>query len=243
MTKKHILFIYRTWIFFALGFTHIAGAQTMQNQNLSPRQYNIARIAAFTATGELDQLKPALADGLNQGLSINEIKEVLVQMYAYAGFPRSLNGINTFMSLLDERKAKGIADLEGHAPTPPTDSRDKYTRGKAVLETLTGHSDLGKSTGFGAFCPQIETFLKEHLFADIFDSDTLSYTDRELATVAALSSLKGVEPMLQSHIGMGLHVGLSPAQLQEVFDRVTSLINPQQAQIAHDLLAKAKASR
>jgi hypothetical protein len=25
---------------------------------------------------------------------VNEIKEILVQMYAYAGFPRSLNGIH-----------------------------------------------------------------------------------------------------------------------------------------------------
>jgi 4-carboxymuconolactone decarboxylase len=32
-------------------------------------------------------------------LTVNEIKEILVQMYAYAGFPRSLNGINAFMAV------------------------------------------------------------------------------------------------------------------------------------------------
>lgn len=34
-------------------------------------------------------------------ITINEIKEVLVQMYAYCGFPRSLNGINTFMTVVN----------------------------------------------------------------------------------------------------------------------------------------------
>ena len=79
-------------------------------QSLSAKQAAIVTIASFTAKGDLAQLKGALNEGLNAGLTVNEIKEVLVQMYAYTGFPRSLNGIGTFMTVLDERKAKGIQD-------------------------------------------------------------------------------------------------------------------------------------
>lgn len=43
-------------------------------------------ISAFTAQGDLENLKVALNKGLDSGLTINQIKEVLVQMYAYAGF-------------------------------------------------------------------------------------------------------------------------------------------------------------
>ena len=39
---------------------------------------------------------------LDNGMTVNEVKEVLVQMYAYCGFPRSLNGINTLIAVLDE---------------------------------------------------------------------------------------------------------------------------------------------
>ena len=42
--------------------------------------------------------------------TVNEIKEILVQMYAYAGFPRSLNGIHTFMAVMDERQVEGIKE-------------------------------------------------------------------------------------------------------------------------------------
>ena len=41
-----------------------------------------------------------------------------MQMYAYAGFPRSLNGIHTFMAVMDERQAKGIKDAMGKEASP-----------------------------------------------------------------------------------------------------------------------------
>ena len=83
------------------------------SQSLNVQQQSIVSIAALTAVGDISHLKTQLNAGLDAGLTINEIKEVLVQMYAYCGFPRSLNGINTFMTVLEERKAKGIKDVEG----------------------------------------------------------------------------------------------------------------------------------
>ena len=62
---------------------------------------------------------------------------MLVQLYAYCGFPRSLQGINTLMSALEERKAKGIKDVVGKEATPISGNESKYERGKKVLETLT----------------------------------------------------------------------------------------------------------
>lgn len=104
---------------------------------LNGKQQKIVTIAANTAIGNLDALKTELNAGLDSGLTINQIKEVLVQMYAYAGFPRSLGGINTFMAVLDERKARGINNPQGREASPITDTRDKYTRGREILETLS----------------------------------------------------------------------------------------------------------
>jgi alkylhydroperoxidase/carboxymuconolactone decarboxylase family protein YurZ len=61
----------------------ISEAQTMTNGGLNARQEKIVTIAAFTANGNLQKLKTALNEGLDAGLTINEIKEILVQMYAY----------------------------------------------------------------------------------------------------------------------------------------------------------------
>lgn len=69
---------------------------------LTSREASIVPIAAFTANGNQEQLKKALAKGLDNGLTVNEIKAVLEQMYAYTGFPRSLT---------DESIAKISTDL------------------------------------------------------------------------------------------------------------------------------------
>lgn len=186
----------------------------MELKNLDRRERSIAAVAANAAVGNTERLKSELGRGLDAGLTVGEIREVLVQLYAYAGFPRSLNGINAFMEVLDTRKAQGIEDVEGRAASPAVDGRDKYTRGKQTLQALTGRVE-GEPSGANAFAPAIDRFLKEHLFADIFDSDLLTYRERELVTVSALAAMTGVAPQLKAHLNMARNAGLTEGELQD----------------------------
>ena len=208
------------------------------NPTLSPMQQSLVNISALTATGNLQQLKMQLNIGLDSGLTINEIKETLVQLYAYCGFPRSLNALNTFKVVLDERKAKGITDSIGKQIIVEDTSSDKYEQGRKVLEVLTKVSQSKPALGFGEFAPRIDAFLKEHLFADIFNSDVLSYQQRELVTISALASMPGVEPQLQAHISMGINTGITKMQLMEVFSLIEESINKTQADTARSVLSK-----
>lgn len=227
------------------SFSNIMNAQTEtnKNQSLDPKQQSIVTISALTATGNLENLRKALNGGLDSGLTVNEIKEVLVQMYAYCGFPRSLNGISAFMAVLEERKNKGIKDTQGKTATPITDAGDKYERGRKTLETLTGQPQSKPAKGFGEFSPTIDRFLKEHLFADIFDSDVLTYQQRELATISALAAMPGVEPQLESHLSMGMNTGLTVSQLSEAFVLIEKNVSKQQAETARKSLAKVIAAK
>ncbi|SFN19872.1 Uncharacterized conserved protein YurZ, alkylhydroperoxidase/carboxymuconolactone decarboxylase family [Chitinophaga sp. YR627] len=212
-------------------------------EGLSVKQQQIVTIAAFTANGNLVALDTALNQGLNAGLTISEIKEVLVQLYAYCGFPGSLQGINTFMKVLEKRKDSWIKDHEGKDATPVTTTTDKYERGRKILEQLTGRPETGPKMGAAAFAPVIDTFLKEHLFADIFERDVLNYKDRELATISALISLKGVEPMLQAHLNMGMNVGLSPQQIDHLIAIIHERVGQTEAAIAKTIYQKVHDSR
>src|SRR5688572_6812973 len=129
-------------------------------------------------------------------------------MYAYAGFPRSLNGIHTFIAVMDERQAKGIKDEMGkEASSLPADmNKDAY--GAEVRARLTGRAVIPPPSGYQLFTPVIDTFLKEHLFADIFARDNLDFLSRELATIAALASMTGTAGQLQFHLGAAMHTGL-----------------------------------
>lgn len=212
-------------------------------KQLNPKQQSIIAISSFTANGNLEKLKGALNEGLDAGLTVNEIKEVLVQLYAYAGFPRSLNGINTFMAVMDERKAKGISDMEGReaSPMPSNWNRDEY--GAQVRAKLSGRDTIPAPCGYQLFAPVIDTFLKEHLFADIFARDVLDRKARELCTIAALASLPGLGGQLQFHMGGAMNCGLSPEELEGFLDLLAARVGRQEADAARAVARKVLASR
>lgn len=216
--------------------TTIMNAQS--KDSLDIQQQSLIKISALTAVGKLEPLKIQLNKGLDNGLTINEIKEELVQLYAYCGFPRSLNAINTFKTVVYERKAKGIKDVDGKKIIVENTPSDKYEQGRKVLEELTRTAQLKPAPGFGEFAPRIDAFLKEHLFADIFVSDVLSYQQRELVTIAALSSIPGVDGQLQSHINMGKNTDITVAQLEQLANLVETQVSITQANTVRQIIGK-----
>jgi 4-carboxymuconolactone decarboxylase len=218
-----------------------AQAQTA-DESLTIQQQSMVTISALTATGNIGKLDIALNKGLDAGLTINQVKEELVQLYAYCGFPRSLNAINAFMAVLDKRKAKGITDLIG-SDASPVAATDTYASGKKNLQTLTNVEETGPKKGANGFTPLIDTFLKEHLFADIFSRDILTFQQRELITISALAALTGVESQLQAHIGMGMNTGLTENQLAGAFRLIDQNVSKNQGDIARTSLGKVIASK
>jgi 4-carboxymuconolactone decarboxylase len=215
-----------------------AQSNTSPDKALSTQQQSIATISALTAAGDLENLTIALNKGLDIGLTIEETKEILVQLYAYCGFPRSLNAINTLMEVTKMRKANGINDVQGKAATTKNEGGDKYERGRKVLEELTKTPQSKPVAGFGEFAPRIDAFLKEHLFADVFESNVLTMQQRELVTISALSAMPGVTSQLQSHVKMGLNTGLTENQLIEVGVLIEKFISRTQANTLRKAISK-----
>jgi 4-carboxymuconolactone decarboxylase len=217
----------------------ISEAQTMKNDGLNAKQEAIVTIAAFTASGDLEKLKTALNEGLDGGLTINEIKEVLVQIYAYAGFPRSLNGINTFMGVLEEREKRGIKGQPGKEASPLPANKSSIELGTEIQTRLIGAPATGK---YITFAPVIDQFLKGHLFGDIFGRDNLDFQSREIATISALANMEGVSPQLESHFRIGFNTGLTEAQMRSLISVLESRIGKNEADNANEILSKVLSS-
>ena len=188
----------------------LAGGATAAG-GLDARRAAIIPIAAHTASGDQEALALALEAGLDSGLTVNDIKEVLIQLYAYCGFPRSLDGLNTFMAVVEKRRQAGKKDAEGEAPRALPPGADRNAIGAATQTALLGRP---ANAPVYEFAPAIDAFLKEHLFCDIFSRGVLTEQERELATVAALASLPAVN-QLRAHLGFALNTGLTPEQLDE----------------------------
>ena len=206
MNRKAMAGAMAGFIFSTLGC--MAGA-TNGTALLTDREHFIVQSAAFAAKGDQGGLKKALAAGLDAGITVNEYKEILVQVYAYCGFPRSLNALNTFKTLLDERGNKDAAgSFPGARPT-----------GKSIdfgTENQTKLCGAPVKGGLFEFAPAIDEYLKAHLFGDIFARDNVDWKTRELATVGMLAAMKNVEPQLNAHVGIARHNGVTEAQIAEL---------------------------
>ena len=233
MKINKIQFILVLAAFFTLSCTSNA-----ENAHLDAKQKSMVAISSYTAQGKMPELTKALNEGLDAGLSINEINEALVQLYAYCGFPRSLNGIHALMDVVKDRKAKGITDEQGKEIKMHSQSGDRYERGRLVLEELTKTHQSKPAPGFGEFSPRIDAFLKEHLFADIFESDVLSYHQRELVTNAALASMSGAGSQLGAHIHFGMNVGITEGELNDMFTIIEKTVGKEEANNGRAVLSK-----
>lgn len=170
----------------------------------------MSAIACNEAKGDLVALESAIHNGLEAELTVSQIKEALSQLYAYTGFPRSLNALGVLQRVIGDRQAKGVKVIMGEDASPLGEEYDALKEGTRVQTQL-----VGKAFEY-AFAPATDYYLKAHLFGDIFARDNLTYADRELVTVSALSGLEGVEPQLKAHIAGARNMGVSEEQLQGI---------------------------
>ncbi|POU01564.1 MULTISPECIES: carboxymuconolactone decarboxylase family protein [Enterobacteriaceae] len=220
-----------------------SGVSEMQQKNttadtLTTRQQAIPLIATSMAVGNMEKLNAALNQGLDAGLTVNETKEILVQLYAYTGFPRSLNALGELMKVVEARKARGINDAQGKEPAAPVPVGDELRRvGTANQTTISGAPVQGPLFDFA---PVINQFLQTHLFGDIFARDSLDWQSRELATVGALAAMPGVESQLLAHLKASLRVGLSAGQLRQLAQGLRDNGDADAAARAEKALAQAQ---
>ena len=210
----------------------LTNAQEKMENVLNQRQQNIIAIACLEAKGDLENLSGAIHTGLDEGLSVNEIKEALSHLYAYTGFPRSLNGLGVLQQVLAERKAKGITDQEGKDADALPKGFDALKEGTAIQTKLSG-------VPFDyTFAPATDYYLKAHLFGDIFARNILTFPERELVTVSALSAIKGVEPQLKSHVRGAKNMGLTDAEIHSIPDVLLQKIGETEAYRARKAIAE-----
>ena len=182
-------------------------SKDMNTLSFNQRQACAVSVAAcHEARGDQSSLAEAYAGALAEGVTVNQLKEAMSHLYAYTGFPRSLNALGTLQKVLEQHPEAA----EGSEASPLPSGYDAFKQGTAVQTRLSGQPfDY-------TFCPAEDYYLKAHLFGDIFARDVLTHADRELVTVSALSGLENVMPQLQAHVRGALNMGVTEAELRAI---------------------------
>ena len=183
---------------------------------LPERVLYLCACAAWAAKGDLEHLETAIPQALDHGVTINELKDAFAQLYAYAGFPRSLNALGVLEKILNDQMVneKMTQWTEGKPFVRPAvwDDAAEALRTGTAMQTR----DEGGTPWDYTFCPQADYYMKSHLFGDIYASDQLTPAERELVTVAALSAMEGVTPQFEGHKECAVFMGNTPEQVAEL---------------------------
>ena len=188
---------------------------------LPERVLYLCACVAWAAKGDLEHLETAVPQALDYGVTINELKDAFAQLYAYAGFPRSLNALDVLEKILNdqmvnekmvnEKMTKWSWGKPFVRPAVWDDAAEALRTGTAMQTR-----DEGGTPWDYTFCPQADYYMKSHLFGDIYASDQLTPAVRELVTVAALSAMDGVTPQFEGHKVCAVFMGNTPEQVAEL---------------------------
>lgn len=170
-----------------------------ERPQLSKRDRSLITVAVNQALYRTDELRLHLERALDNGVTPNELSELIAHVMFYSGFPTAVNA---------SRVAAEVFEARGLPVTPP--------------ESTPRQLDPGLDPTFpGAFpaTPYLRELLNTVLYAETWERPDLSKRDRSLITVAVTQALY-VTDELRSHMNRALDNGVTQAEIAEVITHV-----------------------
>lgn len=194
-----------------------AAGEIWARKQISRRDRSVIVISALTAMARETELKQHIAGGLNHGLSIDEVDEIMVQLSAYIGLPFALSGSMVVDAAVAEREGTEHRTAP-RAPALVRSDKQRRAAGLDVLTTLLGDPNLDKKATEAAIMGQqgdMGALVMDYAFGDVWSRPQLSRRDRSLIVISALTAIN-MKHELEIHLGAALNHGLTRTEIEEV---------------------------
>ena len=182
--------------------------EVFQTGELTLKQREMITCITLATMQTLPQLKAHAGAALNVGVTPEELREVMYLTAPFIGFPKMLNAVATVNEVFKERgislplEKQGTVTEETRHETGKAIQDKLYPGGIAsVMEGVP--SDMGKD---------VEQFLTDYSFGDIYSRGALDLQTRELLGYCVLTTLEA-ESQLHSHYHGNINAGNSPETL------------------------------
>lgn len=175
--------------------------EVWKREQLSPRDRSLVTISGLIASGRIPQVRSHARLGLDNGLTPEEIGEIITQLAFYSGWPNAISAVFVVKEVFDER---GIGPVEVTDETPLELDPDSEADRRARVDGAVG-----------PVIPGLADYTNRVLFADLWRRPQLSARDRSLVTVAGLIA-SGQAEQLTFHLNRAMDNGLTREEAAEV---------------------------
>lgn len=169
------------------------------------RTRHLGRITAAAAAGRRQPLADWYRAAIAEGIPAADLQEATLQVFLFAGFPRTLAAF--------EELELG---LDGAHPAPPREAdggEDRMARGLEVFGKIYGRHADGVAQKLHELHPDFARFILRDAYGRVLGRPFLSIQDRELMAVAMLAVL-GASRQLRAHVRGCLRIGLEAGEVR-----------------------------
>ncbi|PAD35790.1 carboxymuconolactone decarboxylase family protein [Terribacillus saccharophilus] len=92
---------------------------------------------------------------------------------------------------------------------------ERYLRGMERLMEVDGTGGERVISSLQTIAPDLADYVVEFAFGDVYSREGLDLKQRQLVTIASLTTQGGCEPQLEVHINAALNVGLQNHEIIE----------------------------
>ena len=182
--------------------------EVFQTGNLTMKQREITTCITLATMQTFPQLKAHAGAALNVGVTPEELREVIYLTAPFIGFPKMLNAVATVNEVFKEHgislplEKQGTVTEETRHETGKAIQDKQYPGGvSSVMSDMPG--DMGKD---------VERFLTDYFFGEIYSRGALDLKTRELLGYCVLATLEAGS-QLHSHYHGNINAGNSPETL------------------------------
>ena len=184
--------------------------EVFQTGELTLKQREMITCITLATMQTLPQLKAHAGAALNVGVTPEELREVMYLTAPFIGFPRMLNAVATVneVEVFTERGISLPLEKQGKVT-----EETRHETGKAIQDKLYPGGIASVMEGVpGNMGKDVEQFLTDYFFGDIYSRGALDLQTRELLGYCVLTTLEA-ESQLHSHYHGNINAGNSPETL------------------------------
>lgn len=187
--------------------------------------------AALVYDADLGDL--AIQDCQSRGLNEHHACEAVLQSFLFAGFPRCINGLESF------RRHYGPNACQEATPRTEgaLDAQALRLRGEDLFRKIYGQNTEVVLAALDNYHPELKEWILVDAYGKILSRPALPARTRELCAVVGLL-VSGDTRQLSSHIRGAVHCGAKRNEIDAAVDLVQFLFPSERLALAHTLVAK-----
>ena len=191
----------------------------------------LIRVAAALSPCSTADLRQALRAAVD-GADPDQVEEVLLQSYLFAGYPAALNGFRLW------REASGRP-----APAASVDDPAVWAeRGAGVCRQVYAGQYERLRSNVAQLHPDMERWMLNEGYGKVLGRPGLDLATRELCIAALLASMDA-EPQLYAHLRGAVNAGASEDEVEAALREAGRGMSPDRSRAAREVWARVRDRR